>query len=89
MLMDMDQELFQECQRRFHEEETKAIRTQEKHEMTWQCWKQLLLQKLCLAGFGQSWLLADCFEPWLVAIHGTFGRNCSDFYMADLSFKVL
>jgi serine/threonine-protein phosphatase 2A regulatory subunit B' len=36
MLMDMDQELFQECQRRFHEEETKAIRTQEKREMTWQ-----------------------------------------------------
>jgi hypothetical protein len=41
-----------------------------------------------LPGFGQSWLLADCFEPWLVAIHDTFGRNCS-FYMADLSFKVL
>jgi serine/threonine-protein phosphatase 2A regulatory subunit B' len=36
MLMNMDQEIFQECQRRFHEEETKAIHTQKKHEMTWQ-----------------------------------------------------
>lgn len=36
MLMDMDQELFQECQRRYLEEETKAIRIQEKREMTWQ-----------------------------------------------------
>ena len=36
MLMDMDQELFQECQRRFHEEETNAVHTQKKHEMTWQ-----------------------------------------------------
>jgi hypothetical protein len=78
MLMDMDQGIFQEYQ----QEETKAIPMQEKHEMTWQCQKQLLLQKLCLAGFGQSWLLVDCFGPWLVAIHGTFGRNCSNFYMS-------
>lgn len=36
MLTDMDQELFQECQRKYLEEETKAIRIQEKREMTWQ-----------------------------------------------------
>ena len=32
----MDQEIFQECQRKYHKEETKAIRIQEKREMTWQ-----------------------------------------------------
>jgi len=36
MLIDMDQDLFEDCQRRFHEEETKAIRIQEQREMTWQ-----------------------------------------------------
>ena len=36
MLTNMNQELFQECQHRFHEEETKEIHTQKKHEMTWQ-----------------------------------------------------
>ena len=36
MLMDMDQEIFQECQRKYHEEETKVICIQEKHEITWQ-----------------------------------------------------
>ena len=45
MLMDMDKELFQEFQRRFHEEETKAIRTQEKHEMTWQCLEAIVVSK--------------------------------------------
>lgn len=35
MLIDMDQDLFEDCQRRFHEEETKAIRIQEQREMTW------------------------------------------------------
>ena len=37
MLTDMDQELFEECQRKYHEEERNEICIQEKHEMTWKC----------------------------------------------------
>jgi hypothetical protein len=82
MLMDMDQEFFQECQRRF-QEETKAIHTQEEARNDRAMSEAVGCFKKALSpGFGQSWLLADCFEPWLVAIHGTFGRNCSDFYMS-------
>ncbi|GLJ49354.1 hypothetical protein SUGI_1043950 [Cryptomeria japonica] len=35
MFLEMDEELFQECQGKFHEEEAKAKRVQEMREMTW------------------------------------------------------
>lgn len=35
MFLEMDEELFQECQSKFHEEEAKAKGVQEKREMTW------------------------------------------------------
>lgn len=36
MFLEMDQELFQECKRRFEEEEEKAKLAQERRELTWQ-----------------------------------------------------
>lgn len=36
MFLEMDQELFQECKRRFEEEEAKAKLAQERRELTWQ-----------------------------------------------------
>eukprot|EP01018_Ginkgo_biloba_P025824 Gb_29616 [translate_table: standard] len=35
MFLEMDQELFQECQSKFHEDETKAKGIQERREVTW------------------------------------------------------
>ncbi|KAI5074264.1 hypothetical protein GOP47_0010225 [Adiantum capillus-veneris] len=36
MFLEMDQELFQECKRRYEEEEVKARLAQERRELTWQ-----------------------------------------------------
>ena len=100
MLMDMDQELFQECQRRFHEEETNAVHTQKKHEMTWQYLEVVAASKALSCRFVSCahWILQvlDSRGYLLTSLsHGLWpsmvvlAEIVQTFILADISFKVL
>ena len=100
MLMDMDQEIFQECQRRFHEEETNVIHTQKKHEMTWQYLEEVAASKDLSCRFVSCahWILQvlDSRGYLLIALSHSLWPSMAllaeivqAFIWADLSFKVL